>query len=51
MVHKEHKMMMSPAKAKKMMKEGMANGKELTAKQKGFFGIIASGKTPRKMKK
>lgn len=34
-------------KAKKMLKEGTANGKRLTKKQKGYFGVIAGGKKPR----
>jgi len=39
---------LTPAKAKKMLSEGKANGKPLTAKQKRYFGLIASGKKPRK---
>ena len=30
-------------KAKKMLKEGRAQGKALTKKQKGYFGAIAGG--------
>ena len=37
----------SKAKAKKMLKDGKVRGKKLTKKQKGFFGLIASGKKPR----
>jgi len=36
------------AKAKKMLKHGEVRGKRLTKKQKGLFGVIASGKKPRK---
>lgn len=31
------------AKAKKILKEGVARGKKLTAKQKRFFGARAGG--------
>lgn len=34
-------------KAKKMLHEGVANGRPLSAKQRGLFGIIASGKKPK----
>lgn len=37
-------------KAMKMLKEGMAHGKKLTKKQKKLFGLIASGKKPKKKK-
>lgn len=30
-------------KAKKMLKDGMVDGKKLTAKQKGYFGAVAGG--------
>lgn len=33
-------------KAKKMLHEGMANGKPLSKKQRGLFGILASGHKP-----
>lgn len=39
---------LSPQKAKKMLEEGTANGQALTARQRRYFGLIASGKTPRK---
>lgn len=39
---------LSPEKAGKMMHEGMANGKPLSKSQRGYFGVIASGKTPEK---
>lgn len=35
-------------KAKKMLHEGMAKGRKLTKKQRGLFGIIASGKKPKR---
>lgn len=38
-------------KAKMMLHEGMAMGRPLTKAQKGLFGLIASGKKPRKVKK
>lgn len=34
---------LTPAKAKIMLHEGMANGKPLTDKQRGYFGLIAGG--------
>ena len=41
---------LSPAKAKKMLKEGKANNKPLTAKQKRFFGFLAGGGKPTRTK-
>jgi hypothetical protein len=38
-------------KAKKILKDGMVNGKPLTKKQKAYFGLIADGGTPTKTKK
>ena len=35
---------LSAAKAKEMLKDGTANGKKLTKKQRGYFGLVASGK-------
>lgn len=40
----------SQAKAKKMLRHGKARGESLTKAQRGFFGVIASGKKPRKKK-
>ena len=34
---------LTKAKAKKILKEGTARGKKLTAKQKRFFGLVAGG--------
>lgn len=34
---------LTPYKAKKMLADGTANGKPLTDKQRGYFGLIASG--------
>ncbi len=42
---------LSAKKAKVMLKEGKANGKSLTKKQKGYFGLVASGKKPTKKRK
>lgn len=41
----------SKAKAKKMLREGKAHGHDLTDKQRGFLGMLASGKTPKRVKK
>jgi hypothetical protein len=41
---------LTPAKAKQILKDGTANGKKLTKKQKGYFGVIAGGKKPTKKK-
>jgi len=41
--------MLSPHKAGIMLKEGMANGRPLSKKQKGLFGLIKGGKKPTKM--
>ena len=38
----------SVEKAKKILREGVARGKPLSKRQRGFFGVIASGKTPLK---
>lgn len=38
---------LSPEKAKTILREGRANGKKLTKKQKGYFGFIAEGGTPK----
>lgn len=32
---------LKPAKARQILKEGRAQGKPLTKKQKGFFGAVA----------
>ena len=39
----------SRSKAKQMLSDNSAHGHSLTKKQKGYFGIIAGGGTPRKM--
>lgn len=39
---------LSAVKAKKILKDGYVKGKPLTAKQKKYFGTIASGATPLK---
>jgi hypothetical protein len=36
-------------KAKKMLDEGVANGKKLTARQRRYFGLIAGGGQPTKI--
>ena len=38
----------TPAKARKILKDGMVNGKKLTAKQRKFFGAIAGGQKPKR---
>ena len=38
----------SKRKARMMLKDDSANGQPLTSKQRGLFGIIASGKKPTK---
>lgn len=38
------------SKAKKILKEGRAKGKQLNPKQKRLFGFIASGRTPTRQK-
>jgi hypothetical protein len=38
------------SKAKKMLHEGTIGGKKITKKQRGLFGLIASGKKPTKRK-
>ena len=42
---------LSPAKARKILRDGKIRGKKLTEEQRGFFGLIASGKTPTRIKK
>lgn len=38
----------SAGKARRMLHEGTANGRPLTEKQRGLFGLLASGETPRR---
>ena len=38
---------LGPRKAKKMLREGQAQGHKLTGKQKRLFGALASGKRKR----
>ena len=40
----------SSAKAKEILRDGTAQGHPLTDKQRGYFGLIAGGKTPTKSK-
>ena len=40
----------SPAKAKEMLRHGKVRGHKLSKKQKGLFGLIAGGGSPRRMK-
>ncbi len=40
----------TPQKAKEMLRDGTANGRPLTAAQKKYFGLIASGKLPKYQK-
>ena len=40
----------SQSKAKEIMRDGTAQGHPLTDKQRGYFGMIASGKMPTKSK-
>ena len=42
---------LTAAKAKKILKEGVARGKKLTPKQKAFFGFLAGGGAPTRLKK
>lgn len=41
----------SKAKAKEILRDGEIGGKPLTEAQKGFFGVIASGKKPTRAKR
>ena len=40
---KTEKAPVTPAKAQKILSDGMIRGKPLTAKQKKFFGLLAGG--------
>lgn len=40
----------SRSKAKEMLHDGTAHGHALTSKQRGMLGIIASGKTPTRLR-
>mgnify|MGYP001585031212 FL=1 len=44
-------MPLTKSKAKKMLKEGKAHGKKLTAKQKRLFGARAGGAPVKKKRK
>ena len=39
---------LSKVKAKEMLRDGTVHGKPLTKGQKGYFGVVASGKKTRK---
>jgi len=41
----------TPAKAKKILRDGEIRGKKLTAAQKRYFGLIAGGGKPTRTKK
>ncbi len=36
----------SRSKARKMLRDGTIRGKKITKRQRGLFGLIASGKRP-----
>lgn len=38
----------SPAKARKILRDGAVHGRKLTAKQKRYFGAIAGGQRTKK---
>ena len=38
-------------KAKKILKDKSVHGKSLTSRQKKFFGLVSSGRTPTRLKK
>ena len=40
---------LSAAKAKKILKDKKVRGKKLTDRQRRFMGLIASGKTPKRL--
>ena len=42
---------LTKAKAKKILRDGMVRGKKLTPKAKRFFGLIAGGGKPTRLKK
>ena len=39
------------AKAKEILHDGTVRGKPITKPQRGLMGLIASGKTPKKVRK
>ena len=51
MKHGKKHPMLTRAKAKRMLEEGMARGHKLSKAQKGLFGLIAGGGRPSKGKK
>lgn len=42
-------MALSMTKAKKILKDKTIRGKPITEKQRGLFGVIASGKQPQQL--
>ena len=44
-------MAITKTKAKKILKDAMVRGKKLTDKQRAFFGLVAGGKKPTRLKK
>ncbi|MDI6808968.1 MAG: hypothetical protein QME66_08315 [Candidatus Eisenbacteria bacterium] len=43
-------MRLSMAKARKMLRHGSVRGKKITKKQQGYFGLVAGGGRPSRMK-
>lgn len=48
MARKAKKKAFTPQKAKLILKEGVARGKKLTAKQRKFFAAIVGGEKPKR---
>ena len=46
--HKKHP---TRTKAKKIMRHGRVRGKRLTKKQRGYFGLLAGGGKPTRLKR
>jgi hypothetical protein len=47
----EVRLLVSKSKAKKILKDKKIKGKKLSKKQRGYFGLIAGGKKPRRASK
>jgi len=47
----KRKRVVSKAKAKKILRHGEVGGKKLTKAQEGYFGLLAGGGRPTRLKK
>jgi hypothetical protein len=51
LAHRRRRGLPTRSKARKILRDKTVRGKSLTKPQKGFFGVIAGGGTPRRRRK